>query len=131
MGRTHASRKGISSSALPYRRLVPSVLENLWHLIKEVVTVRKHLEFNREDKDSKFCLILIESRVHYLARYYKTKQQIPPSLKYDSATAVTMIILELGKNGRGSIYICHCCTVVLCKNVTHASRLFYGFSAVA
>ncbi|KAK0186482.1 ribosomal S13/S15 N-terminal domain-containing protein [Armillaria mellea] len=144
MGRMHAPGKGISSSALPYRRapptwlkttpedvvdhivklarkgltpsqigvvlrdshgipqvrfvtgnkilrilkssgLGPSIPEDLWHLIKKAVAV------NRKDKDSKFRLILIESRIHRLARYYKTKQQIPPTFKYDSATASTLI----------------------------------------
>ncbi|KAF8196051.1 ribosomal S13/S15 N-terminal domain-containing protein [Pholiota molesta] len=150
MGRMHAPGKGISSSALPYRRappswlkttpedvvdqivklarkgltpsqigvtlrdshgipqvrfvtgnkilrilksqgLGPSIPEDLWHLIKKAVSVRKHLEVNRKDKDSKFRLILIESRIHRLARYYKTKQQIPPTFKYDSATASTLV----------------------------------------
>ena len=38
---------------------------------KQAVAVRKHLERNRKDKDSKFRLILIESRIHRLSRYYK------------------------------------------------------------
>lgn len=71
--------------------LAPAIPEDLWHLVKKAVAVRKHLETNRKDKDSKFRLILIESRIHRLARYYKTKQQIPPSFKYDSATASTLI----------------------------------------
>ncbi|KAH7096804.1 ribosomal S13/S15 N-terminal domain-containing protein [Auriculariales sp. MPI-PUGE-AT-0066] len=150
MGRMHAPGKGISSSALPYRRapptwlktqpadvvdmiaklarkgltpsqigvqlrdsqgipqvrfltgnkilrilkgqgLAPSIPEDLWHLVKKAVAVRKHLEVNRKDKDSKFRLILIESRIHRLARYYKTKQQISPTFKYDAATASTLV----------------------------------------
>ena len=71
--------------------LAPQIPEDLWHLVKKAVAVRKHLETNRKDKDSKFRLILIESRIHRLARYYKTKQQIPPTFKYDSATASTLI----------------------------------------
>jgi small subunit ribosomal protein S13e len=71
--------------------LAPSIPEDLWFLVKKAVSVRKHLETNRKDKDSKFRLILIESRIHRLARYYKTKQQIPPTFKYDSATASTLI----------------------------------------
>ncbi|THU97802.1 hypothetical protein K435DRAFT_857254 [Dendrothele bispora CBS 962.96] len=71
--------------------LGPSIPEDLWHLIKKAVAVRKHLKVNRKDKDSKFRLILIESRIHRLARYYKSKQQIPPTFKYDSATAFTLI----------------------------------------
>ena len=53
--------------------LAPSIPEDLWHLVKKAVAVRKHLEVNRKDKDSKFRLILIESRIHRLARYYKTE----------------------------------------------------------
>ncbi|KZP11374.1 hypothetical protein FIBSPDRAFT_913632 [Athelia psychrophila] len=71
--------------------LAPSIPEDLWFLVKNAVAVRKHLEVNRKDKDSKFRLILIESRIHRLARYYKTKQHIPPTFKYDSATASTLI----------------------------------------
>jgi small subunit ribosomal protein S13e len=39
------------------------------------------LERNRKDKDSKYRLILIESRIHRLARYYKTAGQLPPTWK--------------------------------------------------
>ncbi len=140
MGRMHAPGKGISSSALPYRRSAPSWLktspeevidtickmakkgltpsqigvllrdsngiaqvksvtgnkilrilksngmapelpEDLYHLIKKAVSVRKHLERNRKDCDAKFRLILIESRIHRLARYYKTVGQLPPNWK--------------------------------------------------
>lgn len=48
--------------------LAPNIPEDLWHLVKKAVAVRKHLEVNRKDKDSKFRLILIESRIHRLAR---------------------------------------------------------------
>jgi len=71
--------------------LGPEIPEDLWHLIKKAVAVRKHLDTNRKDKDSKFRLILIESRIHRLARYYKRKQMIPSTFKYDSATASTLI----------------------------------------
>lgn len=37
----------------------------------QAVSMRKHLELNRKDKDSKFRLILVESRIHRLARYYR------------------------------------------------------------
>ena len=33
--------------------------------------MRKHLELFRKDRDGKFRLILVESRIHRLARYYK------------------------------------------------------------
>jgi ribosomal protein S15P/S13E len=51
--------------------LAPDIPEDLYFLIKKAVSMRKHLERNRKDKDGKFRLILIESRIHRLARYYK------------------------------------------------------------
>merc|ERR1712188_328449 len=59
--------------------LAPTLPEDLHCLIKKAVAVRKHLEKNRKDKDSKFRLILIESRIHRLARYYKTKRILAPT----------------------------------------------------
>ncbi|OMJ12311.1 40S ribosomal protein S13-1 [Smittium culicis] len=138
MGRLHTPGKGISSSALPYKRtpptwvkttpeevcnnicklakkgvtpsqigvllrdshgipvvryvtgtkivrilkangLAPEIPEDLYFLIKKAVSVRKHLERNRKDRDAKYRLILIESRIHRLARYYKTSGQLPPN----------------------------------------------------
>uniref|UniRef100_A0A1B6M5R0 Small ribosomal subunit protein uS15 n=1 Tax=Graphocephala atropunctata TaxID=36148 RepID=A0A1B6M5R0_9HEMI len=150
MGRMHAPGKGISQSALPYRRSVPTWLkhspedvkdqiyklakkgmtpsqigvilrdslgvaqvrfvtgslilrvmkamglapdlpEDLYYLIKKAVAIRKHLERNRKDKDSKFRLILVESRIHRLARYYKTKSVLAPNWKYESSTASALV----------------------------------------
>merc|ERR1712212_1421373 len=150
MGRMHNPGKGISQSALPYRRtvpvwlklpaedvedqidklakkglspsqigvilrdshgvarvrfitgnkilrilkakgLAPSLPEDLHCLIKKAVAVRKHLERNRKDRDSKFRLILIEARTHRLARYYKTKRVLPPTWRYQSSTASALV----------------------------------------
>ena len=71
--------------------LGPSLPEDLYHLIKKAVSVRKHLERNRNDKDSKFRLILIESRIHRLARYYKRTRQLPANWKYESSTASALV----------------------------------------
>jgi small subunit ribosomal protein S13e len=71
--------------------LAPSIPEDLYHMIKKAVSVRKHLEKNRKDTDAKFRLILIESRIHRLARYYRRTKQLPPTWKYESATASTLV----------------------------------------
>merc|ERR1712054_598521 len=60
-------------------------------LIKKGVSVRKHLDKFRADRDSKFRLILIESRIHRVARYYKSVKALPANWKYESATASTMV----------------------------------------
>ncbi|KAF2013496.1 40S ribosomal protein S13 [Aaosphaeria arxii CBS 175.79] len=71
--------------------LAPQLPEDLYMLIKKAVAVRKHLSTNRKDKDSKFRLILIESRIHRLSRYYKTVGVLPPTWRYESATASTLV----------------------------------------
>lgn len=71
--------------------LAPEIPEDLYMLIKKAVSVRKHLERNRKDKDSKFRLILIESRIHRLARYYRSTRKLGPGWKYESATASALV----------------------------------------
>ncbi|XP_045791420.1 40S ribosomal protein S13-like [Trifolium pratense] len=77
--------------------LAPEIPEDLYHLIKKAVSIRKHLESrkhlerNRKDKDSKFRLILVESRIHRLAGYYKKTKKLPPVWKYESTTASTRV----------------------------------------
>jgi len=71
--------------------LAPEIPEDLYCLIKKAVSMRKHLEVNRKDKDTKFRLILVESRIHRLARYYKRAKKLPPNWRYESATASALV----------------------------------------
>lgn len=71
--------------------LAPELPEDLYFLIKKAVAMRKHLDANRKDKDAKFHLILVESRIHRLARYYKKSKKLPPNWKYESATASALV----------------------------------------
>merc|ERR1711865_326142 len=64
--------------------LAPELPEDLYYLIKKAVAIRKHLDRNRKDRDSKFRLILVESRIHRLARYYKRVKSLPATFKYVS-----------------------------------------------
>ncbi len=72
-------------------KLAPKIPEDLYFLIKKAVSIRKHLEKNRKDKDSKFRLILVESRIHRIARYYRLSEQLPATWKYQSATASALV----------------------------------------
>merc|ERR1719356_1548909 len=76
---------------LKTKGLAPKCPEDLYYLIKKAVAIRKHLDKNRKDKDSKFRLILTESRIHRLARYYKRVKSLPATWKYVSATASTLV----------------------------------------
>ena len=71
--------------------LAPAIPEDLYCLIKKAVSIRKHLERNCPDKDAKFRLILIESKIHRLARYYRRTRQVAANFKYESATASTLV----------------------------------------
>jgi len=71
--------------------LAAEIPEDLYHLIKKAVNIRRHLERNHKDTDSKFRLILVESRIHRLARYYKSAKTLPPVWKYESATASALV----------------------------------------
>lgn len=66
--------------------IAPEIPEDLFFLIKKAVNVRKHLERNAKDKDSKFRLILIESKIQRIARYYKRKKQISQNWKYETTS---------------------------------------------
>jgi small subunit ribosomal protein S13e len=72
--------------------LAPSIPEDLYCLIQKALNVRKHLERSRRDKDAKFRLILIESRIHRLARYYKVKRVLSANWKYTPETAATLTL---------------------------------------
>ncbi|KAI0990509.1 hypothetical protein GJ496_000253 [Pomphorhynchus laevis] len=76
---------------LKSKGLAPTIPEDLYALIKKAVSMRKHLERNRKDKDSLFRLILVESRIHRLSRYYKTTKVIGPTWKYQSSTASALL----------------------------------------
>uniref|UniRef100_A0A8C6RSA8 Small ribosomal subunit protein uS15 n=1 Tax=Nannospalax galili TaxID=1026970 RepID=A0A8C6RSA8_NANGA len=69
---------------LKSKGLAPDLPEDLYHLIKKAYAVHKHLERNRKDKDAKFHLILIESRIHWL-------RILPPNWKYESSTASALL----------------------------------------
>jgi len=65
--------------------LNPEIPEDLFFLIRKAVNVRKHLERNKKDKDSKFRLILIESKIYRISRYYKKKNLLPLTWNYGNA----------------------------------------------
>ncbi|KAJ1741507.1 ribosomal 40S subunit protein S13 [Coemansia sp. RSA 989] len=71
--------------------LAPEIPEDLYFLIKKAVSMHKHMERYRKDNDAKYRLSLTEARITRLARYYKTSGQLPPTWKYDSKTASTLV----------------------------------------
>ena len=66
---------------LKKKGLAPEIPEDLYHLMRRAVSVRRHIEKNRRDKSSKYRLILVESKIHRLVRYYKLTKQLPSTWK--------------------------------------------------
>ena len=87
--------KGVTGSKilriLKVQGVAPQLPEDLYHLIKKAVNIRKHIEKFRADRDGKFRLILVESRIHRLARYYRRAKALPPTFRYNSKKADTLI----------------------------------------
>ena len=87
--------KGVTGSkilrVLKVNGVAPQLPEDLYHLIKKAVNIRKHIEKFRADKDGKFRLIQTESRIHRLARYYRISKALPPTFRYNSKKADTLI----------------------------------------
>lgn len=59
----------------------PAVPEDLTALVDKANHVRKHLSVFKKDNGAKYRLILINSRVHRLVRYYKEKKILPGNWK--------------------------------------------------
>ncbi len=76
---------------LKKKGLAPQIPEDLYCLMKRAVSIRKHIEKNKRDRDSKYRLILVESKIHRLVRYYKLTKQIPSNWRYDYQTALALV----------------------------------------
>jgi len=57
--------------------------EDLTALVKKALALRKHMESNHKDLESKKGLQRTESKIYRLIRYYKKKKQLPSEFKYD------------------------------------------------
>jgi len=68
--------------------LAPLVPEDLAALETKALKIRKHMETNKQDKSSKHRLLLTESKINRLARYYKKKNIIAANWKPSYRSAV-------------------------------------------
>jgi len=61
--------------------------EDLDSLIKKAEAMKKHHDKNKKDYSTKRALNLIESKVHRLVKYYRSRDILPPDWKYKSVVA--------------------------------------------
>ena len=73
--------------------LTPPVPEDLMFLIKKAIKIRKHLEEHPKDMSARRGLLLTESKIHRLIKYYKRVGKLPPDFEYKPEKFMHMIAL--------------------------------------
>jgi small subunit ribosomal protein S15 len=76
---------------LKEKGVAPSLPEDLRALIKKAALVRKHLDENKLDYTAKHGLLLTESKIGRLIKYYKGANILPMDWKYDTKKISTYL----------------------------------------
>lgn len=71
--------------------LLSKVPEDLTALIRRDIDLMKHLEQNKKDMAAKRGMILTESKINRLIKYYKNNDVLPKSWKYERDKAKLLI----------------------------------------
>lgn len=79
------------SKILEEHNLKIELPEDLASLIRRAVRVREHLKLHRKDKHSARGLLLIESKIKRLVKYYKRVGKLPPDWEYDPERAKLLV----------------------------------------
>ncbi|MEM4282434.1 MAG: 30S ribosomal protein S15 [Candidatus Woesearchaeota archaeon] len=69
---------------LKEKGFAPQIPDDLVALMKKAVLVKKHLEKHKHDMHAKRGLMLTESKIFRLAKYYKRIGKLPSDWKYDA-----------------------------------------------
>ncbi|MFX1328909.1 MAG: 30S ribosomal protein S15 [Promethearchaeota archaeon] len=65
--------------------------EELANLVRKALNIRKHLEINHKDLESRKGLNRTESKIYRLIKYYKKKKILPIDFKYDPEKIRTLV----------------------------------------
>jgi len=71
------------SQILKEKNLLKEVPEDLMALIRKAVLLRKHMRDNKQDMSALMGLVLTESKIKRLTKYYRRKGRLPLTWKYD------------------------------------------------
>ena len=72
------------SAILKEKKLLTEVPEDLTALFKKFASIRKHLEANKHDETAARGLLITESKINRLIKYYKRSGRIPEAWKFDA-----------------------------------------------
>ena len=73
--------------------LAPQIPEDLMFLIRKAIKIRKHLEEHPKDMSAKRGLLLTESKIRRLIKYYKRVGKLPPDFEYKPEQFMHMMAL--------------------------------------
>lgn len=65
--------------------------EDLMNLIRQAVSIRKHLEQNKQDMTAKRGLMKTESRIRRLGTYYSQNKKLPADWRYNPQKAAMLV----------------------------------------
>jgi len=72
---------------LAEKKLLSEIPEDLLALIRRSIVLNKHLEVNKKDETAKRGLILTESKIRKLIKFYKKIGKLSSEWKYDTKRA--------------------------------------------
>lgn len=79
-----AGTKKRISRILKENELQKEIPEDLMALIKRLIAVKKHLEKHKQDKTAKRGLLITDSKIRRLIKYYKRMGRLPPDWKFEA-----------------------------------------------
>ena len=79
------------SQILEENGIESTIPEDLTDLIKKALNLRKHMETNHKDLESRKGLQRTESKIYRLIKYYKKKKALAADFKYDVEKIRTII----------------------------------------
>lgn len=72
-------------------KIAAKIPEDLAALIKKAIRLTKHLEMHKKDMTVKRGLLITESKIHRLEKYYKNNGKLPASWRFDRTKAELLI----------------------------------------
>ena len=79
------------SQILSENEIIAPLPEDLANLVRKALNIRKHLETNHKDLESKKGLNRTESKIYRLIKYYKRKKILEQAFKYDPEKIRTLV----------------------------------------
>lgn len=76
---------------LKENNMLTKLPEDMLALIQKDIEIMKHLELHKKDMPAKRGMILTESKIRRLAKYYKSHGRIPEDWTYDRTKAKLLI----------------------------------------